>query len=59
MNIAKKDGKTPEACKIDVEFCSTRCMRKFLNEAIDELERRIEAAKPEIAHGKKKAGSAD
>ena len=29
----------------DLYFCSTGCLRQFLNECVDELERRIEKAR--------------
>lgn len=46
--VAKKDGKDPEAGNLDLNFCSTRCMRRFLRQAVDDLDRRIAAVKPEI-----------
>src|SRR5262245_20244703 len=41
FNVAKYVGKYNGFSQLNVEFCSTRCMRKFLMEAMDELERRI------------------
>jgi len=38
-----KNGKTPAVGHMDIEFCSIRCMRRFLDEVVDELDRRIEA----------------
>src|SRR5262245_18383849 len=35
-------GKYNGDSQLHIEFCSTRCMRKFLMEAVDELEARIE-----------------
>lgn len=46
--VAKKDGKRPDVGVMEVQFCSTRCMRRFLKEAVDELDRRIAAVKPEV-----------
>jgi hypothetical protein len=34
-----------EIGQFDLYFCSTDCLRKFLNYCVDELEREIEAAK--------------
>lgn len=43
FNVAKKDGKNADVGTMDVHFCSTKCLRTFLNEAVDELERRKRA----------------
>ncbi len=52
--VAKKEGKRPDVGKMEIQFCSTRCMRRFLKEAIDELDRRIAAVKPEVTATKRK-----
>ncbi len=54
--IAKKDGGRPDVGQMGIQFCSTRCMRRFLKEAIDELDRRIAAVKPEIRAAKHQSG---
>ena len=46
--VAKKDGGTPDVGEMDVQFCSTRCMRRFLNAAVDELDRRIAKVRPAV-----------
>lgn len=51
--VAKKGGRTPDVGTMEVEFCSTRCMRKFLKAAVDELDRRIVIAKREVRLAKK------
>jgi hypothetical protein len=53
LTVAKKNGRNADASTINIQFCSTRCMRKFLMEAVDELDRRIEAVKPEVKRAKK------
>jgi len=49
----KKDARNPGAGQLEIQFCSTRCMRKFLEAAMDELERRIAAIEPEVREAKK------
>ena len=53
FTVAKKDGRNADASELDIEFCSTRCLRKFLMEAVDELDRRIVTVKPEVKRAKK------
>jgi hypothetical protein len=55
--VAKKDGRNPNVGEMEIQFCSTRCMRRFFKEAIDELDRRIDAVEPELKAAKKKAKS--
>lgn len=50
--VAKKDGRRPDVGDVEIQFCSTRCMRRFVNEAIDELERRIAKVMPEVKTAK-------
>jgi hypothetical protein len=35
--------------QFDLYFCSTACLRRFLNECVDELERRLREADPSRA----------
>jgi hypothetical protein len=37
----------------DLYFCSTKCLRQFLNECVDELERRIEKARNRTGSNKR------
>ena len=46
--VAKKDGRTPDVGEMEIQFCSVACMRQFLMDAVDELERRIEKVTPEV-----------
>jgi hypothetical protein len=48
LSVAEKDEKTADAGNMQIQFCSTRCMRHFFKQAIDELERRIAVVKPEV-----------
>ena len=50
--VAKKDGKTPDVGQMEIQFCSIRRMRRFLKEAVDELERRIAEVKPAVKEAK-------
>ncbi|MEW4530928.1 hypothetical protein [Maioricimonas sp. JC845] len=50
--VAKKDGETPDVGQMEIQFCSVGCMRQFLMNAVDELERRIEKVTPEVAVAK-------
>jgi hypothetical protein len=45
--VAKKNRKTAGVGQMDIEFCSTRCMCRFLNEVVDELDRRIKTVRHE------------
>jgi len=49
---AKYVGKYNGFSQLNVEFCSTRCMRTFLMAAMDELERRIDKIKPDVRRAK-------
>ena len=41
----------------DLYFCSTKCLRKFLNACVDELERKVaEAARPKRQPKKRQRG---
>ena len=53
--VAKKDGKTPEVGQMEIQFCSTRCMRQFFEAAIDELERRMTEMQPEVERANRQA----
>lgn len=51
--VAKKDGRDSEVGEMELHFCSTRCLRRFFKDAIDELDRRIAAEKPSVQKAKK------
>lgn len=51
--VAKNVGKNADASLMEIQFCSTRCMRRFLKEAIDELDRRIATVKPKMREVRK------
>ena len=38
----------PDVGQMEIQFCSVRCLRRFLKEAVDELERRIAEVKPVV-----------
>jgi hypothetical protein len=38
---------------MEIQFCSVGCMRQFLMDAVDELERRIEKVTPEVNEAKR------
>jgi hypothetical protein len=46
--VAKRDGRRPDVGQMEIQFCSTHCLRQFLMEAIDELDHRIAAVEPEV-----------
>jgi hypothetical protein len=50
---ATKRGRDPDAGWMQIQFCSTRCLRRFFKEAIDELDRRIAAVMPEVRLAKR------
>jgi hypothetical protein len=50
--VAKKDGRRPDVGQMEIQFCSVRCMRRFLKAALDELERRIAEVKPAVKEAK-------
>lgn len=53
FTAAKKDGRDARVGQIQIEFCSVPCMRRYLNEAVDELESRINKVKPSVRAVKK------
>lgn len=47
--VARREGEEPGwGDGLQVEFCSTACLRRFLNAAVDELERRVATVEPEV-----------
>jgi hypothetical protein len=46
FTVAKKEGRDTEAGEMELRFCSARCLRQFLNAAVDELDRRIALNRP-------------
>lgn len=45
---AKKKGRDAKVGELEIRFCSTRCLRKFFEEIVDELERRVAAVEPAV-----------
>jgi hypothetical protein len=45
---AKKEARDASAGRLEVAFCSTRCLRQFLMAAVDELERRVATVESEV-----------
>ncbi len=56
---ARKDAGGPNEGEMEISFCSTRCLRRFLNEAVDDLERRVEAIAPQVAAAKAAPGGGE
>src|SRR5262245_22201308 len=54
FNALKFIGKYNGDSQLHVEFCSTRCLRRFLMTAVDELEARMKKVMPEVKRAKKK-----
>jgi hypothetical protein len=48
FTAAKKEARDAGAGCLEIQFCSTRCLRQFLMDAVDELERRVVIVEPEI-----------
>ena len=59
FTAVKKDARDGDAGTLDIEFCSTECLRKFLMAAVDELERRVEAIEPEVRAARQKQAKSD
>lgn len=45
---AKKDARDAGAGRLEIQFCSTSCLRQFLMAAVDELDRRVAAVGTEV-----------
>lgn len=54
VRAARREGLDPDRGGLSIVFCSTKCLRRFLNAAIDELERRAAAVKPEVRAAREK-----
>ncbi|MBS0206717.1 MAG: hypothetical protein JSS49_27890 [Planctomycetes bacterium] len=48
FTAVKYSGEYNGRSQLDVEFCSTECMRKFFNAIVDELERRMHEKQLEL-----------
>jgi hypothetical protein len=49
FRAARREGEDPEGIgHLEIQFCSTRCLRQFLMDAVDELERRVAAVESEV-----------
>jgi hypothetical protein len=46
--VAKKEARDAGAGRLEVQFCSTACLRQFLMAAVDELEQRSAAVEPQV-----------
>jgi hypothetical protein len=53
FTVAKKDGRDPGAGEIELHICSTRCLRRFFRDAVDELDQRIAAEMPALQKARK------
>jgi hypothetical protein len=48
FTAARKEARDANAGRLEIQFCSIRCLRQFLMDAVDELERRVAAVEPEV-----------
>ncbi len=48
VRVLRTEARGPNEGTMGVQFCSTDCMRQFLNAAVDELERRGRAIEPKV-----------
>jgi hypothetical protein len=48
LRTARKEARDSNASCIEIQFCSTACLRQFLMTAVDELERRVADVQPEV-----------
>jgi hypothetical protein len=55
VSIAKKEARDVGAGELEVQFCSTACLRQFLMAAVDELERRGTAVEPQVEAARQRA----
>jgi hypothetical protein len=56
LRAARREGEDPYGVGLEIQFCSTRCLRQFLMDAVDELERRAEAVAPEVRPARSRQG---
>lgn len=52
----RTEAPMPNEGLLKVMFCSIACLRQFLLEAVDELERRAEAVGPKVRAARKRSG---
>jgi hypothetical protein len=57
FTAAKKEARGAAAGTLEIQFCSTACLRNFLMAAVDELERRTAAIQPEVRAAQARLGS--
>jgi hypothetical protein len=48
FTAAKKDARDAGAGRLEIQFCSTRCLRQFLMDAVDELEHWVAVVDPDV-----------
>lgn len=48
VSVAKLQAPRPNEALLELQFCSIACLRQFLLAAVDELEKRAEAIRPEV-----------
>jgi hypothetical protein len=54
FTAAKWVGKYNGWSQLAIDFCSARCMRTFLMDAVDELERQIQTVMPEVKQARRR-----
>ncbi len=57
--VRREDQDPGYGCGISIQFCSAACLRQFLSDAVDELERRVAAIEPEVRAARAKLVEAE
>lgn len=55
VRVLRTEAPGPNEGLLQVQFCSTVCMRLFLNAAVDDLERRAKAVGPKVRAARQRA----
>jgi hypothetical protein len=58
LTAARKEARDSDAGTLEVRFCSTACLRRFLMAAVDELERRAALVEPQVRAARESDGGA-
>lgn len=56
VNVAQLQAPRPNEGLIELQFCSIACLRQFLLAAVDELEKRAIATRPEVQTAREREG---
>ena len=55
VRVARTEARMPGDGSMQIQFCSTACLRQFLLAAVDELERRAAAVGPKVRAARARA----